>query len=286
MLISVIIPTCNRNDLLSQCLNLLLNNRKTFLIDFEIIVSDDSHTNSTKELISQHYPNVTWIRGPKRGPAANRNNGARFANGEWLIFIDDDCLPNENLLTNYNTAIGSYPAILIFEGKISVDRPQRAFNEESPVNEFGGYLWSCNFAIKKEFLFSINGFDENFPFAAMEDVDLEYRIKKLGAEIVFVKGAEVIHPWRVQKNVYSITLKRFISAAYLVNKHPDLDNNLNYLYHMRIAFNAIKGLFSNALKYKFRGIGSRFTFILLQLFFSFLRLFKLESLINRQYRVS
>ena len=65
----------------------------------EVIVSDDSKQCIAKELIQEKYSWVKWIEGPKKGPAANRNNGAKYATGDWFIFIDDDCEPQKDLST-------------------------------------------------------------------------------------------------------------------------------------------------------------------------------------------
>ncbi|MFX6040373.1 glycosyltransferase family A protein, partial [Acinetobacter baumannii] len=70
MYFSVIIPTCNRTELLDTCLSLL--QLQELAVDYEVIVSDDSNTNSTRLLINNKYPYVIWIQGPQQGPAANR----------------------------------------------------------------------------------------------------------------------------------------------------------------------------------------------------------------------
>ena len=90
MTFSVIVPTCNRNDLLAKCLELLNPANQTIKEVYEVIVTDDSKNNVAKALIEDIFTWAKWVEGPKRGPAANRNNGAKDAKGDWLIFIDDD----------------------------------------------------------------------------------------------------------------------------------------------------------------------------------------------------
>src|SRR6185312_3373026 len=121
MKFSVIIPTCNRNELLHKCLNLLLVANQTIGGDYEVIVTDDSKNNIAKNLINENYPWVKWVDGPKKGPAANRNNGTKLAIGDWVIFIDDDCLPDTNLLREYENGINRNPGALAFEGAILPD---------------------------------------------------------------------------------------------------------------------------------------------------------------------
>src|SRR5690606_21029723 len=93
MKLSVVIPTCDRPDALQACLQCLETNQQLRRTDFEIIVSDDSRKQLATEILHHAFPAVKWIEGPKRGPAANRNAGAKVANGEVIVFLDDDCLP-------------------------------------------------------------------------------------------------------------------------------------------------------------------------------------------------
>lgn len=206
MNISVIIPTCNRNDLLAKCLDKIDAQRRTLLFDsVDVIVSDDSETHAARELIESHYDWVQWIAGPQRGPAANRNNAVKASKGEWLVFTDDDCLPASLWLSSYADAIRTNPSIRIFEGRTIADREKQRFDEESPINENGSNLWSCNFAIKTSLFKSLGGFDESFPFAAMEDVDFYIRSRER-AEIKFLEEALIIHPWREVKPFRKLTM--------------------------------------------------------------------------------
>lgn len=201
---SIIIPTCNRNDLLAKCLDLLSPDVQTTKSYFEVIVTDDSKDNLAKCFVEQNYSWAKWVEGTKCGPAANRNNGAKYANGDWLAFIDDDCLPDSKWLLVYQNAVDSYLSIKVFEGYTNAERPKQRYDEEAPINTGGNRLWSCNFAIKKSFFNELGGFDETFPFAAMEDIDFYIRVKK-HSSIQFLEDAIVIHPWRrltAFKNVY------------------------------------------------------------------------------------
>lgn len=271
-MLSIIIPTYNRNDLLNECLQRLAPGFQAINKEnYEIIVTDDSQQEAAKNLIYTDFKWVKWVAGPQKGPAANRNHGAKQASGEWLVFIDDDCLPDANLLQYYQSAVATYKDILVFEGCIKADREQQSFAEESPVNETGGFLWSCNFMIKKKlFLDTLQGFDEYFPFAAMEDVELNYRLSLLNYKKVFVKEAFVVHPWRAQNNMWQITLNRFQSTLYFLKKHPEKKKEINSRYYLVAFYNSlIKNTFKNALKFRFKGFTDKIVYDTLQLYFSF-----------------
>ena len=271
---SVIIPTCNRPELLLKCLDCLAPSVQQLGYPYQVIVTDDSITTATKHTVEEKYHWVKWVAGPRKGPAANRNNGAQYATGKWLVFIDDDCLPNENLLREYDTAITKNDNICVFEGCILADREQRDFREESPINESGGALWSCNFMIQRDlFLNRLKGFDDQFPYAAMEDADLHFRIISEKISIVFVRDAFVVHPWRIQNNLFAITQKRFESTLYFLKKHPEKIKQINSLYFLRAFYGFNKSLLLNAVRFRFRGFFSKAASNFLQLYFAMYLLF-------------
>ena len=197
-LISVVIPTRDRNETLARCLDRLAPCAQSFSHDqYEVIVSDDSAHAAARELLFERYPWARWTSGPRRGPAANRNAGSRVAHGEWLAFTDDDCLPEFGWLEALATAFNPSPdALDVLEGRTTclagLDSPRHT----APVNLDGGKLWSCNFAIRRVHMERVGGFDERYPYPHMEDADLQARLQKSGYMIRFVPGAEVDHPPR------------------------------------------------------------------------------------------
>ena len=203
---SVIIPTLNRNDLLAKCLDKLAPNIQTIdLCPYEVIVTNDSKISESTALNVKDYPWVKWVEGPKRGPAANRNNGAKYAKGEWLIFLDDDVIPDSKLLSAYANAINNDSSIKACEGAIHPDDWTLLEKDmaECPVNLEGGVFWSANICINRIFFEQIGGFDEQFKIAAQEDQDLFERIKKLSS-VKFIQDAKVVHPVRFPKMMTKI----------------------------------------------------------------------------------
>ena len=220
-MLSVIIPTYHRNDLLAACLDCLRPGVQT--LDqgaYEAVVSDDGHHSTAWQLLTDQYPWVRWVAGPRKGPAANRNNGAAAAQGPWLVFTDDDCLPAPNWLMAYADAIRTNPTITVFEGKTVADRPRRRYDEEAPINETGGNFWSCNVCIGRETFGQVQGFDEGFPYAAMEDIDLALRIRQRCATSLFLPEALIVHPIRRVSPVKYDQV--FSSYVYYVHKHEPI----------------------------------------------------------------
>ncbi|MEH2381176.1 MAG: glycosyltransferase [Nostoc sp.] len=224
-LFSVIIPTYHRNDLLVKCLDCLAPGVQTLAAgQYEVIVTDDGSQTTAEEMIRQQYPWVKWVAGPRSGPAANRNNGAKYAQGEWLAFTDDDCLPAQEWLEAYAEATKG--SALALEGAIHpLGNPDQDL-AECPINLTGGCFWSANIAVKHKFFETIDGFDSNYLIAAQEDQDLKIRIEKI-TKIDFVPEAKVYHPVRLVTLIKLIKRipKQSANWAYHVNKHQLIIQN-------------------------------------------------------------
>jgi GT2 family glycosyltransferase len=228
-MISIIIPTCNRNNLLGNCLNKL--NPKIQgggNVSYEIIVTDDSTKQGAKDFVENNFPWARWVEGPRRGPASNRNNGAKFASGDWLLFIDDDVLPHENLLNEYHNAIIANQDSVAFEGKILPDDWEFLKRDlaECPVNIDGGYFWTANVCIKKETFFAIDGFDTDYLIPAQEDQQIKLDIENYSkVPIIFVSSAVVVHPVRfilLKTAIMKIPIASKNFTLYIIkNKMPD-----------------------------------------------------------------
>lgn len=201
MIFSIIIPTYLRNEDLKLCLEQLSPSVQNFPKEqFEIIVTDDSPTGTARGLIEINFPDVQWTKGPGKGPAANRNHGASLAKGEWLIFLDDDVIPDLSLILQYDSAISRYSNIYAFEGAIFPDNWELLKKDlsECPINVSGGCFWSANICIHKSIFKQAGMFDENFLIAAQEDQDLYIRVQAF-SKVVFVNNAKVTHPVRFSK---------------------------------------------------------------------------------------
>jgi GT2 family glycosyltransferase len=253
MLLSIIIPTFKRRETLSVCLEHLAREMQSLSPDvFEVIVTDDAPSNDSHDTLSQDYPWVVLNHGPQKGPASNRNSGAKSARGEWLIFLDDDCLPQSTFLAAYIEAIHKNPDCFVFEGCTLAERPRMRLDEEAPINDQGGYLWSCNFLIKRKLFLEMGGFCELYPYACMEDVDFREQLKKRELEFLFVPKASVIHPWRPLAPDDKYLNMRLISHEVYYDRYP-LRRPSFYWSCKSILRRWILGLFIEAPGLKFRG---------------------------------
>ena len=196
---SVIVPTYHRNDALRECLTALSPDVQTLPSDeYEVIVTDDGKTSTAEAMIKAEFPWAKWTQGAQRGPAANRNHGAKQAQGQWFIFTDDDCVPAPGFIAGYNSAVAAQSA-RAYEGKTTCEEGITSPLYISPVNLTGGCFWSCNIMLKRDLFEAMHGFDENFAVASNEDTDLRERLKHKEIAIAFASEAGVNHPPRLRK---------------------------------------------------------------------------------------
>jgi glycosyltransferase involved in cell wall biosynthesis len=90
-LVSIIIPTYNRERCIARSINSVLS--QTYQ-NWELIIVDDRSTDNTKMLIEQYEKRDSRIRyipnTHKKGPAGARNQGLEITKGEFIAFLDSD----------------------------------------------------------------------------------------------------------------------------------------------------------------------------------------------------
>src|ERR1051326_2899654 len=114
-MISVIIPTYNRRELLARTLDALFRQNVEAHL-YEIIVVVDGSTDGTSEMLKRLKPacGLAVIEQPNCGQASAMNAGARAAHGEILLFIDDDILCDPDLLQHHAAAHASGEGHVVF----------------------------------------------------------------------------------------------------------------------------------------------------------------------------
>ncbi|MEA3346860.1 MAG: hypothetical protein U9Q21_02085, partial [Candidatus Auribacterota bacterium] len=88
------------------------------------------------------------------------------------------------------------------------------------------HFYTCNISLAKKWM-ADDRFDEDFPYGALEDAELSYRLKKKGLKIIYnneAKGCH-FHPMTVESFCRRMKLTG-ISAVILLEKHPELRSTL------------------------------------------------------------
>ena len=142
---------------------------------------------------------VELLRGPARGPAAARNAGWRASRAEWVAFLDDDVIPGPTWIRDLLRDLsGLGPEVAASQGQLRVPLPpgRRPTDRERSVKGLETARWiTANIAYRRAVLERLGGFDERFPRAYREDVELGLRAVRSGLRIVG-GGRTVLHPVR------------------------------------------------------------------------------------------
>ncbi|MGY2644608.1 (poly)ribitol-phosphate teichoic acid beta-D-glucosyltransferase TarQ [Bacillus inaquosorum] len=139
MKISIVIPVYNSEDLISECLDSLVNQTMP-KEDYEIICVDDKSTDSSLDILNQYkkkYDNIVVVERTVNsgGPGAPRNDAIKIAQGEYILFVDsDDYIGNEALLRWYNFSNENQSDITLGKLKGINGRgvPKSMFKETNP----------------------------------------------------------------------------------------------------------------------------------------------------------
>lgn len=106
-MISFVVCTRNRVELLEQCLHSILS-QQNYSVDFEIIVVDNNSKDSTKEYVhslSSEKTKVKYVFEPRQGLSRARNTGTQIATFPYLAFIDDDGKIRPDFLSVFENVI-------------------------------------------------------------------------------------------------------------------------------------------------------------------------------------
>lgn len=217
MFISVIIPTYNRVEVLIKCLD-SITNQNIGDDNFEVLIIDDCSQDQTQNFCEDYIAtrkNVFYIRNSvNEGRVITRNNGIRSSKGELIFFLDNDLVVEPDFLklhldlysknADKKVAVVSnvtyQPEVLattnfghFIQSRAIGYRPLREMKgielDDLPSNFFAGGGSSC----KKEDVLAIGMFDKNLKKYGSEDELFGFKLKGIGAKIIFCEKAKVIH---------------------------------------------------------------------------------------------
>ena len=177
MILSIIIPTYNEEEYLPVLLESI---EKQSFEDYEIIVADANSTDRTREIAEEHGCIV--VDGGL--PAVGRNNGARVAKGEYLLFLDSDLELTDDYIRNALYEFRMERAGIAITQML----PMSQKVEDKLYHDFANYFMvrvekikphgaGCYGIIaRKELHDECGGFDEDLTFG--EDTDYIERLAK------------------------------------------------------------------------------------------------------------
>ena len=135
--------------------------------------------------------------GLRRGPAAARNRGWRVSTADWIVFLDDDVLPEHDWLAQLEADLAAADDdVAGVQGRICVPLPahRRPTDWERNVHGLETARWAtADMAYRRAALARVGGFDERFARAFREDADLALRLANVGRRLVQGERT-VVHP--------------------------------------------------------------------------------------------
>ncbi len=215
--LSVIILNYNTKELLEDCLNSVKAHMDE--VPMEVIVSDNSSTDGSPEMIKSKFPWVKYTEGPNEGFSKGNNRAKGMVEGEMVLFLNPDTIVHKDVFFKTVRYLKEHPDVgavtcklVLPSGKMDKDIRRRfptpwialqhlAFGmnkaywyediPEDATHEVEA-IQGAFFLTWKKILDKVGWYDEHYFFDG-EDVDLCYQIHEKGYKLVYYPEITVTH---------------------------------------------------------------------------------------------
>ena len=236
--ISVLVPTFRRLDALERTLAALVDQSLSHA-DFEVVVVDDGSQDGTHAFL-QIFSESTGMQfhylvlKENGGPARARNFGLSRCRADVVLIIGDDIEPAKDLVATHlhsheqnpdseHALLGhvSFPQELkptAFMRWLEQGGRKYFFNYQDlvPGKEAGPlFFYTCNVSVKKTLLDRTGWFDESFPYASHEDLELGFRLAAEGMIMIYEPNAAGSH-------FHMLTIQGIARRIYLMGYSAEL----------------------------------------------------------------
>lgn len=259
-LFSIVIPTFRRPDAVQEAVKALLAQDYP-RSRFELIVVDDEGEGCAVAALSDVSGagvEITYETQRQAGAASARNRGARCAQGDVLLFVDDDIVVGQDHLRRHaqtlplvgrtlvNGAWVFSPAVLATLerspfGRFRIDLERRFQEEANRGAVHDGViemqmLGSWDLAVPRALFWEIGGFDEDFPVAGAEDQEFSLRARAAGCRLWLDTKIVCLHNdnrldlmsycMREERNAQTMPIiarkfpEQFSESAYVLENRP------------------------------------------------------------------
>ncbi|MFF2107783.1 glycosyltransferase family 2 protein [Rhodococcus koreensis] len=236
--VTVVVCTRDRVDSLKDALQSILS------LDhpgYEVIVVDNaSRTDATQRYVAElGDPRVRVVTEPRPGLSRARNAGVRAANTEIIAFTDDDVVVDPHWLTELVAGFGAGNAVACVCGIVpsgEIRTPAQAYFDQRvgwasscvprlfdlahppadvPLFPFqvGIYGTGANFAVDRQAVYALGGFDEALgagaPTDGGEDLDMFFRVLHSGRQLAYRPGAVVWHRHREDNEALAVQARGY-----------------------------------------------------------------------------
>jgi glycosyltransferase involved in cell wall biosynthesis len=182
--LSVVVPAYNEEKLLGATLPAIRAAAQALRgWDWELIVCDNNSTDRTAAIAREAGARVVFE--PVNQISRARNAGAAAATGEWLLFVDADCLPSAELFSDLVEKIDEGNCI---GGGATVHLPGTRLDVRFWVALWNGLSRALRWAAGSFFFCEARAFRELGGFSqalyAAEEIDLSRRLKRRGRLVI------------------------------------------------------------------------------------------------------
>jgi len=245
-LVSVIIPTFNREKLLLRTLDSLekqdFGSRR-----FEVLVVDDGSDNDYSDVVVKEYPfQFKFLKQENQGACAARNLGAQQSEADVLVFVDDDVkLVPESISAMYELIVENERAIVTgnsihprdeyYIGTFAYIAQLEKAKFYRDIEVDFKWCWSGLLAVKRWDFLKLGMFkDPTGPFTKWEDVYFGYRATLQGYRIIKSQRAKAEH-WdcsQINLKVACESLnQKSRSAVLLFHRYPEMKRHLSFYFY-------------------------------------------------------
>jgi glycosyltransferase involved in cell wall biosynthesis len=209
MKLSVLICTRNRAKSLEATLKRFFAQRFAGNYDFELVVVDNDSHDGTRRFVEQcaveHPSRVRYCHEPRQGQCYARNTAIAAADGEIVIFTDDDVLVDETWLDEIHREFASDQTLYLLGGRVlpareGLQNVAIQTSDERQIFVFphsGNFAMGANMAFRKDILDRIGLFDVRLGpgrfHGGADDTDFFYRALKAGYKLLYAPNVVVYH---------------------------------------------------------------------------------------------
>lgn len=212
IVVSIIIPVYNQFHYTYNAIKSIVDTVTN--VSYEIIVGDDGSIDQTKDL-GTYFENIAHVKNDVNlGFLKNCNKAASFAKGNYICFLNNDVLVQNEWLTSLvsllqsSESIGMVGSKLVYpDGRLQeaggilwkdgsawnygrLDDPEKP--EYNYVKEVD-YISGASIMIRASLWNEIGGFDERYAPAYCEDSDLAFEVRKHGFKVMYQPKSVIVH---------------------------------------------------------------------------------------------
>jgi glycosyltransferase involved in cell wall biosynthesis len=231
IVVTAVVPAFHRTEKLRRAVASLLR-QDLDPASYEVIVVDSSiddrrNEEMVREMAAEARCSLRCLTKRPEGPGPSRNLGARSGRGRYIAFMDSDCEAAPEWLREGVAAFEE--GVGIVQGRVAPEPgvPHSIFNFYIVVNEESPFYETANMFYRREAFEAGGGFSADLTPTAErpmggEDVDLAWRVKRLGWGSRFAERAVVVHEVVRQNFRGWLAHKRLYIFPLMVRNNPEL----------------------------------------------------------------